>query len=85
MGNEKNGNAEEHRNDVVEIKVNDIFKEIHRGRRTVIEIKTIGGVPLNYMLEEIIDGKITELPDDSSIVIKGGEVFIGHTKDGASS
>jgi hypothetical protein len=81
----KNGNSEEHRNDVVSITVNDVEKNIHRGRQTVTEIKSIGEVPLNYMLEQLIDGKLTELEDHGSVVIKGGEIFIGHIKDGASS
>jgi len=81
----KKGNSEDHRNDVVKITVDDSEREIHRGRRTVAEIKTVGGVPLNYMLEQLIDGKLTPLDDSGSVVIKGGEIFIGHIKDGASS
>ncbi len=81
----KKGNSEDHRNDVVKITVDDSEREIHRGRRTVAEIKTVGGVPLNYMLEQLIDGKLTPLDDSGSVVIKGEEIFIGHIKDGASS
>ena len=81
----KKGNSEEHRNDVVNITVNDIGREIHRGSRNVSEIKTIGEVPLNYMLEQLIDGKLKELDDNGSVVIKGGEIFISHIKDGASA
>lgn len=81
----KNGNSEEHRKDYVKITVNDVQREIHRGRQSVSEIKTVGDVPLNYMLEQLIDGKLTPLDDNGSVVIKGEEVFIGHIKDGASS
>lgn len=81
----KNGNSEEHRKDYVTITVNDVQREIHRGRQSVSEIKTVGEVLLNYMLEQLIDGKLTPLDDNGSVVIKGGEVFIGHIKDGASS
>jgi hypothetical protein len=81
----KNGNSEEHRKDYVKITVNDVQREIHRGRQSVSEIKTVGEVPLNYMLEQLIDGKLTPLDDNGSVVIKGEEVFIGHIKDGASS
>lgn len=81
----KKGKSDEHRNDVVKITVNDIEREIHRGRRSVSEIKTVGEVPLNYMLEQLLDNKLSPLDDNDSVVIKGGEVFIGHIKDGASS
>jgi len=81
----KNGNSEEHRKDYVKITVNDVQREIHRGRQSVSEIKTVGEVPLNYMLEHLINGKLTPLDDNGSVVIKGGEIFIGHIKDGASS
>jgi hypothetical protein len=79
------GNSDEHRKDYVKITVNDVQREIHRGRQSVSEIKTVGEVPLNYMLEQLVDGKLTPLDDNGSVVIKGGEVFIGHIKDGASS
>ena len=68
----------------VEITINDQAVSIHRGRRTVEEIKIAGQVPLNHMLEQLIDGTLTPLKDDGSIVIKGGEVFISHIKDGGS-
>ena len=80
----KNNKSEEHRKDVVGITINNVSKEIHRGRRTVVEIKTVGEVPLNHMLEQLIDGKLTPLDDNGSLVIKGGETFISHPKDGAS-
>jgi hypothetical protein len=37
------------------------------------------------MLEQLIEGKLAPLDDNGSVVIKGGEIFIGHIKDGASS
>lgn len=85
MNDLKNGNSDEHRKDEVKIKVNDVERDIHRGNRSVTEIKTIGEVPLNYMLEQLVEGKLTPLDDNGSVVIKGGEIFIGHIKDGGSS
>jgi len=85
MSNLEKGNSAEHRKDVVKITINDSEKEIHRGNQSVVEIKNIGQVQLNYMLEQLIDGKLTPLDDNGSVVIKGGEIFIGHIKDGASS
>lgn len=70
---------------IVEIEVDNKLVDIHRGRRTVEEIKTAGGVPLAYDLEQVIHGKLTLLPDDGSVTIKGGEKFISHPKDSQAS
>ena len=59
--------------------------KIHRGQHTVAEIKQVAGVPLAYDLEELIEGKLTPLADDSNVTIKGGEVFLSHPKDGGAS
>lgn len=69
----------------VHITVNGVSHSIHRGRRTVAEIKTVGQVPLAEELEQVIEGKLTPLPDDGSVVIKGREVFMSHVRDGGSS
>jgi hypothetical protein len=69
----------------VHITINSVSKLIHRGRRTVVEIKTLGGVPLADELEQLVDGKLTPLPDDGSVTIKGGEVFVSHVRSGGSA
>jgi hypothetical protein len=70
---------------VVTIEVDNKPVHIHRGHRTVVEIKIAGGVPLAYDLEQVIDGKLKLLPDDGSVTIKGGEIFISHPKDSQAS
>lgn len=80
-----------HKNDhpdtgrVVTITIDGVDKEIHRGRYTVVELKNLGGIPLAYDLEQVIDGKLVPLPDDGAVTIKGGEKFVGHPKDSGSS
>jgi len=69
----------------VKITINKVVKTIHRGRNTVVEIKKLGGVPLADELEQLIDGKLTPLPDDGAVTIKGKEVFISHPRSGGSS
>lgn len=70
---------------IVSITVDTKPRNIHRGRRTVTEIKEVGEVPLAFDLEQLIDGKLTLLPDDGSVTIKGGEQFFSHPKDGGAS
>ena len=59
--------------------------EIHRGRRTVGEIKAAGGVPQAFELSEVVKGKLTPLPDDGAVTIKGGEVFVSNPRSSGSS
>lgn len=70
---------------IVDITVNGTTVRIHRGRRTVTEIKDAAGVPRADVLEQVVDGQLKELPDDGSVVIKGGEQFVSHVRGAASS
>lgn len=69
----------------VTITVNGSQIRIHRGRRSVAEIKTAGGVPLADDLEQIVGNQLKPLPDDGHVVIHGGEVFVSHPKSTSSS
>jgi hypothetical protein len=69
----------------VKIKINGVDYPIERGRHSVAQIKTLGHVALADELEQVIDGKLHPLPDDGSIEIKGGEVFVSHPRSGGSS
>lgn len=70
---------------MVNIVVDNVTVEIHRGRQTVAEIKQKGNVPLAYELNQMIDGKATPVPDDGSVTIKGGEEFFSQPKTGGDS
>jgi hypothetical protein len=70
---------------MVTIFINGIPKSIHRGRQSVLDIKTLGGVPGTYVLSVMFDGVLTPLEDAGSITIKGDEQFFGHIKDGGSA
>ncbi|HEY3411894.1 MAG TPA: hypothetical protein VGM51_02440 [Armatimonadota bacterium] len=69
----------------VSITVNGKRVEIHRGRQTVAEIKGRGGVALSDVLEQVVGGVLTPLPDDGAVTIKGGEAFVSHVRDGSSA
>lgn len=78
-------NSDDHGNNFVEIIVNDETYKIHRGRRSVAEIKIAGEVPLADKLEQVIEGTLVPLDDDGSLVIKGGEQFKSHVPSGGAS
>lgn len=58
---------------------------IHRGSKTVAELKQLAGIQPAYELEEIVNGKLVPLADDQRVTIKGGERFVSHPRAGASS
>jgi hypothetical protein len=79
------GGGEGPGNNFVDITINDDPYRIHRGSQTVVEIKTVGHVPLADDLEQVINGVLTLVADDGRVVIHGGEVFASHPKTGSSS
>ena len=79
------GKSDEHRQDTVTIKINNVAYTIHRGRQSVSEIKHIGGISQADVLEQLIDGQLVELDDNGAVTIKGEEQFISHPRDSASS
>lgn len=70
---------------LVTIEVDNEPVQIHRGHKTVVEIKMAGRVPLAYDLEQVIHGKLILLTDDGAVTLKGGEKFISHPKDSQAS
>jgi hypothetical protein len=79
------GASGDHRQDVVTVIINGVEKPIHRGRQSVKDIKTLGGVPEADELEQVINGKLTPLADGAAVTIKGGEEFVSHPRDSGSS
>lgn len=75
----------EHGKSTVEIIINNLKYQIHRGHQTIIDIKRLGSVALADDLSIVIDGAITPLPDDGAVTIKGGEIFFSGPKDNSSS
>lgn len=60
-------------------------RELTRGRHSVADIKKKGEIPLAFELDEVICGKLTPLPDDGFVELKGGEMFVGHPRSSCSS
>jgi len=74
-----------HGQEIVTINVNNHERDIHRGRQSVSEIKRIGEVAPADELAQVVDGKLVPLEDAAAVTIKGGEVFVSHPRDSASS
>ena len=85
MKKEGNRNNSNEGKNFVEITVNNEKFKIHRGRQSVETIKNTAGVLLTDILEQVIDGRLTPLPNDGFVVIKGGEVFVSHVPSGGAS
>jgi hypothetical protein len=75
----------EHGSQLVTVKINGKDVRIHRGRQSVAQLKVTGHVEPAEELEQVINGVFTPLPDDGSVVIKGGEVFVSHVRASAGS
>lgn len=69
----------------VEVTVDNTVKTVHRGHYTVAAFKQAVGVDPSKELDEIVNGEIRPLDDNSSLVIRGGERFISHARSGGSS
>jgi len=54
----------------------DKVVSIHRGHQSVAEIKAVANVPIEYVIDQIVDGEIKPLQNDDSVTLKGGERFI---------
>lgn len=75
MKKEKKESPDKGRKDKVEVKFKNIPFNVHRGNQKVSELKKIFGVNPGYVLVQIIDGELVDLPNDDSVVIKGEEEF----------
>ena len=69
----------------VEVTVNDRPVEVRRGSRSVAGLKRASGVAQADVLEQVVGGRLVELADDGRVDIEGGEVFVSHPRDSASS
>lgn len=77
--------AKGHEEPNVPIFINNDRHMVPKGDHSVQELKNIGNVPLADELEQVLHGKLTPLPDDGKVEIGGGEKFVSHPRDSASS
>ncbi|NBS71813.1 hypothetical protein EBT31_23290 [bacterium] len=76
---------EEHGHGDVPVFINNVRHMVAKGFHSVVDLKNIGGVPLADELEQVMHGKLVPLPDDGKVEIGGGEKFVSHPRDSASS
>lgn len=69
----------------VEITFDDNPVSIAEGTYKVSQLKELFNVPAEYVLNEVVDGVLKALPNERSVHIKGGEVFVSQVPQGGSS
>jgi hypothetical protein len=86
-GSEREHGSEHHdHKDLVVITVNRFKYEISHGQHTVAEIKQLASVPAADELAQVREGHDPKpLPDNGSVTIEGGEVFLSYPRDSGSS
>ncbi|MEQ1597229.1 MAG: hypothetical protein ABL985_19275 [Casimicrobium sp.] len=86
---EPGGEASDHRESLdrhlVQITLDSVHRQVEKGKYIVSALKTKLGVPADYELDEVHIPEFRALADDSEIKVKGGEVFVSHTRRGGSS
>lgn len=85
---EKHGACEKHPHrpvHLVEVVVDQTPRKVEAGSYLVSAFKREVGVPAEKELDQIVNGTITPLDDNATIVITGGEVFISHERTGGAS
>lgn len=75
----------QHGGSEVSVSVNAHEYLLHRGSWVVFELKRAVGVAADRELDEVVDGEFRPLLDDERVTLKGGEVFVSHVRQGASS
>ena len=70
---------------LVQVTIDNKPKTIQAGRYTVSELKRALEVDPSRVLDEVIGGEFKELPDNGTVHIKGGEIFVSHVRQGQSS
>lgn len=81
-GAEGRGPRKDH---LVKVEINGKPKEILRGDYTGATLKVALGVPPSDELDLIVKGEFRPIGDNQEIKIKGGEKFVSHVGQGASS
>jgi hypothetical protein len=61
---------------LAQIAINAIQSELLKGSHPVCEVKEVGSIPPTIPLFQLVEGHLKPLPDDGSVELRGGEVFV---------
>jgi hypothetical protein len=70
---------------LVQVTIDNKPKTIQAGTYTVSDLKRVLGVDPSRVLDEVVVGEFKELPDNGTVHVKGGEIFVSHVRQGQSS
>ena len=70
---------------LVQVTIDNKQKTIQAGTYTVSELKRVLGVDPSRVLDEVVCGEFKELPDNGTVHVKGGEIYVSHVRQGQSS
>jgi hypothetical protein len=70
---------------LVQVTIDNKHKTIQAGTYTVSELKRVLGVDPSRVLDEVVCGEFKELPENGTVHVKGGEIFVSHVRQGQSS
>lgn len=70
---------------LVQVTVDNTPKTIQAGKYRVSDLKRVLGIEPSRVLDEVLSGEFKELPDNGTVHVKGGEIFVSHVRQGQSS
>lgn len=70
---------------LVQVTIDNKPKTIQAGTYTVSDLKRVLGVDPSRVLDEVVGGEFKELPDNGTVHVNGGEIFVSHVRQGQSS
>jgi Multiubiquitin len=70
---------------LVQVTIENRPKTMQAGTYTVAELKRVLGVDPSRVLDEVMGGEFKELPDNGTVHIKGGGIFVSHVRQRQSS
>jgi hypothetical protein len=70
---------------LVKVQLNGTAKEIKGGHYKGRHLRMVLGVPAEHELDLVVSGEFRPIANEDDITVHGGEVFVSHCGQGASS
>ncbi len=75
----------ENREKTVSVDINGRQYTLREGTHSVASLKTTAGIPLADELEQVVDQRLTPLPDNGVVEVRECQWFVSHPRDCQSS